>query len=239
MAERVKRIGAEHDGGQYQVCCSRPEGACFAGKQGVYQQETGDWLNEVLHRDPARYGGQVQLHREQQNQQQAPPKNGHGVAGQRDTHDAVVEDGVALDGGNDACRNANQKGKHNRADSQFNGGRKERGELAQHVLLGDDGFAQVAVEHFADVDAVLHHDRLVQPVLFQEDSVACRINAAFASQGFDGIARNQAYQEEGEQGHAEEGRNDQAQSCKDESQHEGVDSRHAAGRRFVVCTHKD
>jgi hypothetical protein len=56
--------------------------------------------------------------------------------------------------------------------------------------------------------------------------VAGRVNAAFAGEGFDGIARNEADQEEGEQCHSDESRDDQAQAGKEESQHEGVDSRH-------------
>jgi len=65
------------------------------------------------------------------------------------------------------------------------------------------------------------------------------INAAFAGEGFNRVARHQANEEEGEQRHAEEGRDDEAQSCKDESKHEGVDSRHVVQSRSMIWRNND
>ena len=51
-------------------------------------------------------GVQSELHREQQDQQQSPPEDRHRIAGERDPHDAVIEDGVAPDRRHDAGRQA-------------------------------------------------------------------------------------------------------------------------------------
>ena len=47
--------------------------------------------------------------------------------------------------------------------------------------MGNDGFAQVSVQHLADVDAVLHQYRLVQPVFLEQLGVAHIVDAAFGA----------------------------------------------------------
>ena len=74
--------GAEHDGRQDEVRQRRLEGAPVAGQQGIDQQEPRLRLDIELHGDPAGYRRPSELHREQQDQQQAPPEDRHRVAGE-------------------------------------------------------------------------------------------------------------------------------------------------------------
>ena len=49
-------------------------------------------------------GVQAELHREQQNQQQSPPEDRHRIAGERNPHHAMIEDGIAPHRRDDAGR---------------------------------------------------------------------------------------------------------------------------------------
>ena len=99
--------------------------------------------------------------------------------------------------------------------------REQRGELAQHRLLRDHRLAEVAVEHAADVDAVLDEHRPVEPVFLEQRRVPRGVDAALARHGLDRIARHDPDQEEREQRHADEGRDDEADSAQQEAQHLG------------------
>ncbi len=215
----AERVGAQHDHGQYQVRSGRPERSLVLRQQRVDQQKARGGLDEVLHRQPAGDRRPAQLYREQQDQQQTPPENRHGVTREGHSHDAVVEYRVSLHRRQDAGRYADQQREQDRADGQFDGGRKQREELAQHGLLGDQRFAQVALEHADDIDAVLHHNGLVQAVFLEQLGMAHRIDAAFARHGFNRVSRHHADQEEGQQRHPQESGNDQAQTGKDKAQH--------------------
>ena len=105
---------------------------------------------------------------------------------------------------------------------QFDRRRKQRQELLQHRGLRDDRLAQVAVQHAADVDAVLHQHRPVQAVFLEQRGVPRRVDAALAGQGLDRIARHQSNQQECHQRHAQKDGHDQAQAGQDEAQQDGA-----------------
>ena len=195
----------------------RLERAFFVRQQGVDQQKAGSRLNEVLDVESARDWRQVELYRKQQDQQQAPPEDGHGIAGKRDTHDTVVKDRVASDRRQNAGRDADHQCKQDRAHTEFDRGRKQRQELLHHRSPRNDGFTQVTLQHADDVDAVLHQDGPVQPVFLEQCRVAHGVDAAFTGECFNRVARYQPYEEEDQQRHPDKRGNDQAQAGKDEA----------------------
>ena len=83
--------------------------------------------------------------------------------------------------------------------------------------MGDDRFAQVALQYAADVDAILHQHRLVQPIGLEQRRVAHRVNAAFTRQRLNRVARDHANQKKGQQRHPEKCRDDQAQAGEEET----------------------
>ncbi len=137
-------------------------------------QEAGDRLDEVLDGDAAGHRRPAELHREQQDQQQPPPEDRHRIAGERRAHDAVVEHRVATHRRQHAGGNADDQREHDRAQRELDGGRKQRGELAQHRLLRDHRLAEVAAQDAPDVDAVLDQHRPVEAVLLQQRGVPRR-----------------------------------------------------------------
>ena len=74
----------------------------------------------------------------------------------------------------------------------------------------DDGGAQVALQHPANIKAILHHHRPVKPVHLEQFGMTGGINAAFTGEGFNGVTRNLPNQEKGDESHADEGRIDEA-----------------------------
>ena len=105
---------------------------------------------------------------------------------------------------------------------ELDGRRKQREELLQHRLLRDHRLAEVAVQHAADVDAVLHEHRAVEPVFLEQLRVALGVDAALAGHRLDRVARHQADQEEREQRHADERRDDETQPGQQEAEHRWV-----------------
>ncbi len=101
--------------------------------------------------------------------------------------------------------------------------REERGELAQHGLLRDHRLAEVAVQHAADVDAVLDEHGPVEPVFLEQRRVPRGIDAALAGHGLDRVAGHDPDQEEREQRHPEKGRDDEADPGEEKAQHGGRD----------------
>ena len=229
-----QRVGAQHDGRQHQVLQRRKESLGFARHQRVEQQKAGHRLDVVHHVQAPRHWRPSQVDREEHDQQQPPPENRHGVASEGDRHDTVVKPRIAFHGGNDAGRNAQQQRKRNGADRQFDGGRKQRQKFVHHRHLGDDGLAQVTLQHAANVDAVLRQHRLVQAVFHQQRSVARGVDAALAGHGFNRVARHQADQEKRQQRHAKEGGNEQADTGQEESQHRGMmPQKNPCSRHFI------
>ena len=77
--------------------------------------------------------------------------------------------------------------------------REERLEFRAAPARGDDRSAEIAVQHAAEIDAVLHQHRPVEAELVAQALVALRVDAALAGQRLDRIAGDQTDEEEGEQ----------------------------------------
>ena len=85
--------------------------------------------------------------------------------------------------------------------------------------MGNDGLAQITLQHPADVAAVLHDHRLIQSVFGQQSGVACGVYSALAGQGLNRVTRDQSDQKKRQQRHAEKSRNDQTQSGQCKAEH--------------------
>ena len=175
--------------GRIKMRCGRTERAPVAGQQRVDQQEAGDRLDKILHGDAARDRRPAELHREQQDQQQAPPEDRHRIAGERDPHHAVIEDRVAPHRRDDAGRQSEAQREQDGAERKLDGRREQRREFGDHRLMGDDRAAEVAAHQPRQIEAVLHHDRLIEAVFLAQLRVPHRIDAALARHRLDRIAR--------------------------------------------------
>src|SRR5206468_115859 len=127
-----ERNGAEHDGGQDQVRDDRLEGALLARQQAVDQHQPGGGPDEVPNVDTARDRGPVQVPREQDDEQQAPPEDRHRVADEGGAHQPLVDDGAATGGGEDAGRDAQHDGEDDGAQRELDRRREQRQELLDH-----------------------------------------------------------------------------------------------------------
>ena len=197
----------------------RLERALLARQQRVDREEPGDRLDVVLDVDAPGHRRHAELNREQEDEQQSPPEDRHRIAGERDAHDAVVEQRVASHGGDDAGGYAENQREQYGAERELDRRGKQRHELVQHRRLRDHRLAEVAVQHAADVDAVLHQHRPVESVFLEQLRVPRRIDPALPCHRLDRITRHQADQEEREQRHADEGRDDERQPGEEETDH--------------------
>ena len=220
--------------GRMRCVTRRLERALLAGQECVDRQESGHRRDVVQDPDAAGHGRPAELHREEQDQQQPPPEDRHRIAGERHAHDAVVEYRVASHGGDHARRNADDEREQDRAGGELDGRGEQRGELAHHRLLRDHRLAEVPVQHAADIDAVLDEHGPVEPVFLEQRRMPGGIDAALARHGLDRIARHDPDQEEGEQRHADEGRDDEADSAQQEAQHLGIGRRWTAARALAA-----
>ena len=73
---------------------------------------------------------------------------------------------------------------------------EQRQELAQHRLARDHRLAEIAVQHAADINTVLHDDGLVEAVFLEQRRVPRSVDAALARHRLDRIAGHEANQEE-------------------------------------------
>src|SRR5713226_7261822 len=153
-----ERLGSEHDHRQDEMRERRAEGAGIVRAPGIDEQEAGHRLDEVLHRDAPRDRRPPERDREQQDRQQAPPEDRHRVTGERHAHDAVVEDRVALDRGDDAGRQAEDDGEENGASGELDGRREERAELLDHRRVGNRRDAEIALQYGLYIYRVLQGD---------------------------------------------------------------------------------
>ncbi|MDR6355012.1 hypothetical protein Q3H58_001683 [Pseudomonas psychrotolerans] len=163
--------------------------------------------------------GPAELYREQHDQQQAPPEDRHGVAGEGDAHHSVVDDGPAPERGDDTGQHAEHGGEQHGRHCQFEGGGEQGGEFVPDADTAAQGFAEVAVGEVADVVEILLVQGLVEAQAVHGFGVHLRIDAAFAHHDFHRIAGNQADQGEGQQGDAEERRDQQPEATGDEGEH--------------------
>src|SRR5216684_6316167 len=157
---------------------------------------------------------------EQQDREQSPPEDRHGIAGDRHGHHAMIEDRVALSGGEDTGGESDQDREEHGRKRELDGGGKQLLELRDHGLMGDQRASEIAAEDMADVCEILDIERAVEAVLVQQLLVTLRGNAALARQRLDGIAGNGVDQQEREQRDPDKGRDDQSQPGEDETQHD-------------------
>ena len=157
--------------------------------------------------------------REGEDEQEAPPEDRHRIAGERGAHHRVVPNGVPLDGGDDAGRDADRRANSIATieSSTVAGKRAANSENTGSWVMSRD--AEVAVQCLPHVLAVLHGERPVEAELVDQAVVALLGHAALARQRLDRIARDQADQREDEQRDAEEGRDDEGEALEDEAEH--------------------
>jgi hypothetical protein len=117
----------------------------FVAEQGVDQHEAGLRLDVVEQVDAPGNRRPAQAHREEHDQDQAPPEDRHRVAGQRDAHDAVVEQRAALERGDHPGQQADDAGEQQGGKGQFQGRREQGGELVPDAFAGAQRFAEIAL----------------------------------------------------------------------------------------------
>src|SRR6185436_6729969 len=125
-------------------------------------------------------------------EQQAPPEDGHGVADKGGAHQALVDPCAAAGGGPDAGGYADDDGEDDRAERELEGRGEEFQELADDRRMGRDRLAEVAMQHVPDVAEVLLPQRLVEAELYLQLLVALGGDAVLAGEGEDGIAGEDA-----------------------------------------------
>src|SRR5690349_7655195 len=93
------------------------ERTLLAGDQAVDQHEAGYLriieFNEV---DAAGHRREAQGNRADENEDEAPPKDRHGIAGEGETHQSLIVDATTARGGDDAGRNADDRREDQRAE---------------------------------------------------------------------------------------------------------------------------
>ena len=200
----------------------RDEGIGLAGDQAVDEHEAGDAREEEVQRDAAGDRGPAEIAGKEDDEQEAPPEDGHRIAGQRDAHGDLVEPRAALDGGEDAGRNAEQHRQHHSEQRQFDRGREQRHELFNDGALGGERDAEIALQDAGDIVEILLPDGQVVAELLLEDFVALGRHAVLAGHREDGIAGEQADKGKGCDRDADDGRHDQSKFLEDEAEHMDV-----------------
>jgi len=143
-----------------------PERIRLVGQQGVDQHEAGAWLDVVEQVDTPGNRGPAQAHREEHDQDQAPPEDRHRIAREGDAHHPMVEQRSSLQGRDHPRQQAQDTGEQQGGHGQLQGRREECGELGPHAGARAQGFAKVALGQLADVVQVLRIQRLVKAKAF-------------------------------------------------------------------------
>ncbi|MCY1183121.1 hypothetical protein D3C76_441960 [compost metagenome] len=118
----------------------------------------------------------------------------------------MVEQRAPLERGDYPGQQAKDAGEDQCADRQLKGGREQREEFVPDAFAGAQRFAQIALDELADVVDVLRIQGFVQAQPFHGLGVHLGVDPALAHHDFHRVARDQADQREGQQGDAEEGR---------------------------------
>jgi hypothetical protein len=109
--------------------------------------------------------------------------------------------------------------KQHAGQRQRDGGRKQRREFGQHLLVGGQRGAEIAVQQLhAVVDELLPH-RLVQAQLVTEHRQAFGRNAALAHPHLHRIARHQPDGDEGDEHQRDERRDGERQAAQQVAEH--------------------
>ncbi len=201
-----QRNRAEHDGRQHQVVQGIPERAGLARQPGVDRHEASDRLEVVPDQvDAPRHRGQSPALADEHDQQQTPPEDRHRVAGDRQAHQRLVVQAAAARCGDGAGGQPDQRREQHRAQRQLDRCREQRGELGEHLLVGGQRGAEVAVQQLPHVVDKLLPNRLVQAELVAEHRQPLRADAALADAHLHRIARHQPDRDEGDEHQRDEG----------------------------------
>ena len=224
-----QRNGAEHDCRQHEVVQRVLQRTGLARQPGIDGHETGDRLEVVLDQvDAPRHRRQTPTLADEHDQQQAPPEDRHRIAGDRESHQRLVVQAAATRGCDGAGGQPDQHREQHRGERQLDRGREQRSELGEHLLIGGQRHAEVAVQQLPHVVEELLPHRLVEPQFMPKLRQALRRDAALAYTHFDRITRHQADRHEGDEHQRDERRDRQRQAAQQESKHRGLIS---SGRR--------
>ncbi|MND43080.1 hypothetical protein D3C80_338700 [compost metagenome] len=214
-----ERNGGEHDRRQNEVAECRGKRPLLAGNQAVDQHEAGD-LREIEHqRDATRYREPLQGARKQDDQQQTPPEDRHGITDQCDAHQALIEDRASLDCGNDTGGNAERDRYDDGTERQFDRCREQCQELIKNRLLRDDRGAEVAGEYAAEIIEILHDHRPVHAELRTDLRVTLRRHDALTRKERNRITRQKPDEGEGDDGDPDESRDQDGEAPQKEAKH--------------------
>ncbi|MNO74393.1 hypothetical protein D3C76_653900 [compost metagenome] len=133
----------------------------------------------------------------------------------------MVEHRAALERRDHPGEQAEGAGKQHGGEGQLDGGREQGEEFVPDAFAGGQRFAEIALGQVADVVQVLLVQRLVEAEAVHGFGVHLRIDAPLAHHHFHRVAGDQADQREGQQGDAEEGRDQQPEAAGDETEHGG------------------
>ena len=229
-----ERNGAEHDGGQGEMAQGRPEGALLIRQQRIDQHEAGDRLEVVLDEvDSSRYRRPAETFRKEHHEQEAPPEDRHGIAGERHAHEHVIIGRAPLDRGDGAGRNADADRQDQSAERELERRREEREEFGQHLLIGDDRGPEIPVKQLPHIDEELFPYGQVEAELMTELGETLGRYAVLADPDLDGIARHQPDRDEGHEHQRHESGQRQCDPADEEPDHLGFPRRTApiSGRR--------
>ena len=180
-------------GRQQQVPERVPEHVAFAGQQAVDGDHAGDRGDDVVERhiQPARCPDPTEPGVEQQQADQPQPEHRHGIAEQADEADRLVLPAAAMGRGQHAHRHADDHADEQGQRRQFQRGREYLQQVVQHGARGDDGIAEIAVQHLHQVAPVLHGHGQVEPDLGAHPRIGLgrALSPTMASTGSIGITR--------------------------------------------------
>ncbi len=191
----------------------------LAGQQAVDQHEAGDGREEVHQRNAARDGRPAEIAGEEDDEQQAPPEDRHGIADKRGAHDGLVEPCPAFDGGEHAGGNAEQHGKDDGTERELHRCREELHEIVEDGPLRDDGAAKIAGDEIAEVIQILDVKRPVEAEFVHDLRMALRRHHALARHQHHGIAGQEANEGEGNDGDPDEGRDQDGKPSEKKAKH--------------------
>src|SRR5262245_61224260 len=128
----------------------------------------------------------------------------------------MIKRAAALHRGEYAGRNADRNGEQHRRHRQFDGGRKQREELFQHLLVGDNRGTEVASHEMTDVVEELLPHRLIETKLVTKLRQSLGFYAALSGADFYRIARYQPDRNERDEHQREECRQRQRKAAGEE-----------------------
>ncbi|MNV44762.1 hypothetical protein D3C71_1365310 [compost metagenome] len=183
-----------------------------AGKQRIDRHQAGDRrdhavIDNVL---PARSGCDAKRGVKYQQRNQRQHEDGHGMAGKADDADDLVRQLTLLHGGPYAERNADQRSENECCRSKLEGGGENALDIDPDRVAGQDGIAEITVQHLRHIVEKLNDQWLVQAHFGPNphNDVFRRVVADCRN---DGIDRHDAPDQEGDDHQTEQRQDDAAQ----------------------------